>query len=110
MKIDTYWHLIDQVSAAVIILDDDGIVEHANQGSLDFLGIETMQQIVGVEFEQFLSPENVKEYKESFLLQLPEKGNLEFMCNMVHQNGSTFPISLAGATMPDQSDTKSQIV
>ena len=83
MKIDTYKHLIDQISAAVIIINDDGIVEHANQGSLELLGIKTMEQVVGGEFEQFLSPEDLIVYKETFLFQLPEKKHLELKCNLI---------------------------
>ena len=110
MKIDTYWHLIDQISAAVIILDDDGIVEHANQGSLDLLGFKTIDQVVGVGFEEFLAPENVRDYQESFWVQLQERDNLEFLCKLVRQDGSPYPISLVGALILDQSGTKTQIV
>ena len=110
MKIDTYWHLIDQISAAVIILDDDGIVEHANQGSLDLLGFKTIDQVVGVGFEQFLAPENVRDYQESFWVQLQERDNLEFLCKLVRQDGSPYPISLVGALILDQSGTKTQTV
>lgn len=110
MKIDTYWHLIDQISAAVIVMNDDGIVEQANQGSLDLMGIKAMEQVVGVEFEQFLSPENLLVFKETFLFQLPEKKHSEIKCNLIHQDGSSLPVSLTGASKQNQSDANPQIV
>jgi PAS domain S-box-containing protein len=59
MKINTYRNLIDQIGAAVLILDDKGFIQYANQDSLDLLCYETEDQVLGSDFEQFISPDQL---------------------------------------------------
>lgn len=55
MKINTSRNLIDQIAAAVLILDDKGFIQYANQDSLNLLSYETEDQILGADFEQLVS-------------------------------------------------------
>lgn len=61
MSIDTYWHLINQIDAAVLILDSNGDVQFANQDLLNLFELNSEEQIQGKNLGDFLSNKG-KEY------------------------------------------------
>jgi len=65
MKINTYRNLIDQIGAAVLILDDKGFIQYANQDSLDLLCYETEDQVLGSDFNNLFPLTNFHIFKPS---------------------------------------------
>ena len=46
MKIDTTWHLIDQIAAPVIVFDDQGVIQDVNPACLDFFDFKSPDKLI----------------------------------------------------------------
>ncbi len=110
MKIDTYRNLIDQIAAAVLILDDKGIIQYANQDSLDLLCYETEEQILGRDFGQLISPDQLPYYKTSCQSILQGNKSQESIFSLIKQDQSIINVVLSGAGVQDDTGFISQII
>ena len=110
MKINTSRNLIDQIAAAVLILDDKGLVQYANQNSLDLLCFETEDQILGADFTQFISPDQ-KPYFQTICQSILQGNNSqESVFSLVTQDESIINVMLSGAGVQDDAGFDSQTI
>ncbi|MCK4489515.1 MAG: PAS domain S-box protein, partial [Anaerolineales bacterium] len=110
MKIDTYRNLIDQIAAAVLILDDKGIIQYANQDSLDLLCCENEEQILGSDFEQFISPGQIPYFRTSYQSILQGNKSQESVFSLLTQDESIINVVLSGAGVQDDAGFISQTI
>ena len=110
MKIDTYRNLIDQIAAAVLILDDKGIIQYANQDSLDLLCCENEEQILGSDFEQFISPGQIPYFRTSCQSILQGNKSQESVFSLLTQDESIINVVLSGAGVQDDAGFISQTI
>ncbi len=110
MKIDTYRNLIDQIAAAVLILDDKGIIQYANQDTLDLLCCETEEQVLGSDFERFISPDQIPSYQTLCQSILQGNKSQESVFSLVTQDESIINVVLSGAGVQDDTGFVSQII
>ncbi|MCJ7717370.1 MAG: PAS domain-containing protein, partial [Anaerolineales bacterium] len=110
MMIDTVRNLIDQIAAAVLILDDKGIIQYANQDSLDLLGFETEEQLLGSNFDQLVSPGQLAHF-QSFHEAI-SKGNKthESIYSLVRRDATIKNVVLSGAAVEDGAGFISQTI
>ena len=102
MKIDTYRNLIDQIAAAVLILDDKGFIQYANQDALDLLCYETEDQILGSDFNRFVSSDQIPYFQTSFQSILQGNKSQESVFSLVTQDESIINVLLSGAGVQDE--------
>ena len=110
MKIDTYRNLIDQIAAAVLILDDKGIIQYANQDTLDLLCCETEDQVLGSDFERFISPDQIPNYQTFCQSILQGNKSQESVFSLVTQDESIINVALSGAGVQDDTGFVSQTI
>ncbi len=110
MKINTYRNLIDQIAAAVLILDDKGFIQYANQDSLDLLCYETEDQVLGSDFKQFISPDQLPYFQTFHQTILQENTSQESIFNLVTQDESIINVVLSGAGLQDDAGFVSQTI
>ena len=110
MKIDTYRNLIDQIAAAVLILDDKGIIQYANQDTLDLLCCETEEQMLGSDFTQFISPDQIPKFRTSCQSILQGNESQENVYSLLTQDESIINVVLSGAGVQDDAGFISQTI
>ena len=110
MKIGTYRNLIDQIAAAVLILDDKGFIQYANQDSLDLLCYETEDQILGADFEQLVSPDQIPYFQNFCQSILQGNKSQESIFSLVTQDESIINVVLSGAGVQDDAGFISQTI
>ena len=110
MKINTSRNLIDQIAAAVLILDDKGIIQYTNQDSLNLLGYETEDQVLGADFEQFVSPDQTPYFQTYCQSILQGNKSGESIFSLVTQDESIIDVVLSGAGVQDDAGFISQTI
>jgi len=110
MKIDTYRNLIDLIAAAVLILDDAFIIQYANQDALDLLCCETEEQILGSDFTQFVSSDQIPYFRTSFQSILQGNKSQESVFSLLTQDESIINVVLSGAGVQDDAGFISQTI
>jgi PAS domain S-box-containing protein/putative nucleotidyltransferase with HDIG domain len=110
MKIDTYRNLIDQIAAAVLILDDKGIIQYANQDTIDLLCCETEDQVLGSDFERFVSPDQIPYYQTFYQSILQGNKSQESVFSLVTQDESIINVALSGAGVQEDTGFVSQTI
>ncbi len=63
MKVGTYRNLINQIVAAVLILDAKGIIQCANQNSREILVFIEEEQLSGLNFNQIVPSEQFIQFQ-----------------------------------------------
>jgi len=102
MSIDTYWHLINQIDAAVLILDSNGDVQFANQDLINLFGLNSEEQIRGKKLRDFLSKEG-KECLTRFYQTKSFDESFSFVDTISLDDGTCQMISLTAKKTPDTS-------
>jgi len=110
MKIDTYRNLIDQIAAAVLILDDKGIIQYANQDSLDLLGCETEEQLQGSAFEDLVSEDQILHFRTFYQTILSGKKSHESIYSLILNDESVKNVVLSGAVVEDDVGLNTQTI
>ncbi len=110
MKIDTYRNLIDQIAAAVLILDEKRIVQYANQDSLDLLGFKMEEQFLGSNFDLLISPDQLSQFHTFYASILEGKKSHESIYSLVRRDKSIKNIVLSGAAVEDEAGYISQTI
>ena len=110
MKINTSRNLIDQIAAAVLILDDKGIIQYTNQDTLDLLCCETEDQVLGSDFERFISPDQLPYFQTSCRSILQGNKSQESIFSLVKQDESIINVALSGAGVQDDAGFISQTI
>ena len=77
MKTETYRNLIDQIAAAVLILDDKGVIQYVNQDSLSLLGFEKEEHLSGISFDQFISADQRPDFQSYFQSVMQGKNRMK---------------------------------
>jgi len=110
MKINTSRNLIDQIAAAVLILDDKGFIQYANQDSLNLLSYETEEQILGADFEQLVSADQIPYFQTFYQSILQGNKSQESIFSLVTHNESIINVVLSGAGVRDDAGFISQTI
>jgi PAS domain S-box-containing protein len=107
MKTETYWQLIDQIAAPVIILDAEGLVREINSLCLDLLG-SSKDQFLGRHFEM-LVVENHRDRIERFL-QESKEGESKVEIRLDLDDASDLRVKLTGNPARDSLDFPNYII
>ncbi|TFG50355.1 MAG: PAS domain S-box protein, partial [Anaerolineales bacterium] len=103
MKIETYRNLIDQIAAAVLILDGEGIIQYANQDTLDLFCFNSEEELLGLSFESLISPDQLKHFQSFYRTILQGKNSHESLYSLIDSEGAFKNTILSGALV--QNDT-----
>jgi len=110
MKIDTYRNLIDQIAAAVLILDERRIVQYANRDSLDLLGFKTEEQLLGFNFDHLVSTDQLAHFQTFYQSIIEGKESNESIYSLVRRDDSIKNVVLSGAAVEDEAGYISQTI
>ena len=108
MKIETYRNLIDHIAAPVLILGEQDVICYVNQDTIDLLGCDTVEQIQGVDFKSYISPEHRDVFNQS--CQSIMQDNTSHVCDyiLIRQDRSAISVQLTGAGVHDETGLVSQ--
>ncbi|MCJ7734250.1 MAG: PAS domain-containing protein [Anaerolineales bacterium] len=98
MKIETYRNVIDQIAAAVLILDDEGIIQYANQDIIDLLGFKSEDQLQGSSFEQLVAPAQFNHFQTFYQNILQGKNSHESLYSLIDSEGAFKNVILSGSS------------
>ena len=110
MKIDTIWHLIDSIATGVIILDDRGVIQYANNCSLNLLRSSDEKHLLEMEFDRFLTDSAKRNFLDSHQSLLEEKEDQAIVLNLVCQDGIVRKFKLSGRLVPDQDEFRNHTI
>jgi len=110
MKIDTYRNLIDQIAAAVLILDEKRIVQYANQDSLDLLGFQMEEQFLGFNFDHLISKEQLAHFQTFYQSIIEGKESHESIYSLVRRDDSIKNVLLSGSAVENEAGYISQTI
>lgn len=110
MKIETYRNLIDHIAAPVLILGEQDVICYVNQDTIDLLGCDTVEQIQGVDFKSYISPEHRDVFNQS--CQSIMQDNTSHVCDyiLIRQDRSAISVQLTGAGVHDEAGLVSQTI
>ena len=110
MKTETYRHLIDHIKAPVLILNDQGEIQHLNQEVLDLLGCEKKEHLLGRELLELISPDQQPGFQKSYQSLIDDNINLDGEFHLLWQGGGVISSMLSGARLQDETGYSSQTI
>jgi PAS domain S-box-containing protein/putative nucleotidyltransferase with HDIG domain len=100
MKVETSWQLVDYIESPVLVIDQEGVIAHANSAAQELLGLEGEAELSGSKFFHHL-PQDQTLLFETFLDDLV-LGPASLDVILVTPSGKKTPVLLTGKKLPDQ--------
>ncbi len=105
-----YRTLVEVSPDAIVVADLNGVIRMSNARAADLAGLDHAQDVLGVDFRQFLAPTS-RPQAESATMRLQDAGIVQGIeADLLRRDGAHVPIEMSAALLPGLGTTPSGIV